>query len=112
MPAPLLHIDGLIHRRWRGLLSILDLAQDRLLLAAPRTRTFVKELWRDATIEFVQVHGFNASFQTVVADPQLFDGLGARSLLGPIRLPQPSPPAIGGSPRGSPDLPGRRRTRW
>src|ERR1039457_7234274 len=30
---------------------------------------------------FEKEHGFNASFQTVVADPQLFDGLGARSLL-------------------------------
>jgi len=44
-------IDGLLDRRWRRLLNILNLAHQALLLMAPLGGALVEELAGDATVE-------------------------------------------------------------
>ena len=67
------HIEGLIDRRQRGFLNILDLAEQTILLSAQRGSLLIEELLRDAPIEFVHVHGPNTGFDLLVAGMEPLD---------------------------------------
>jgi hypothetical protein len=79
------HIDGLINRGRHGRLDVLYLAEQTVLLPAPSGRLLVEKVLGDATVEFVNIHGLDARLDLVVPSLQIFDGLRAGRLLGPVR---------------------------
>jgi hypothetical protein len=76
------HVDGVIDWGQRGLLDILNLAQQTILLSTPGSRMLVEKLLGDAPVELVQVHGLDARFDLVASGLQFLDGLYASRLLG------------------------------
>jgi hypothetical protein len=63
-------IDSAINRRWRRTLNGVDLSHNRFLLLAPCGRLVVEKRGRNATVQFIHVHGLDASIEPLVIVPQ------------------------------------------